>query len=194
MHTRAKRAALVGLVGAASALIGATLVLPDASGGGVPGHREPLDTVAIPAGAFTMGCAEGNDRDCHIDDGTRRSVSVDSYSIDRKEVTVANYKACVQAGSCDTHHLDGKEAPPFQSFSKDPRCNWAHPNRQDHPINCVSWHQATAYCKFRGQRLPTEAEWEKAARGTDGRKYPWGNEPASCERAVWAPNDRFGCG
>jgi hypothetical protein len=97
-----------------------------------------------------------------------------AFAIDRTEVTVAQFAACVDQGGCSSEGLtmpyfDGSEHPDFAEF-----CNWQ--KRDDHPINCVTWEQARTYCQWAGKRLPTEAEWEKAARGTDGRKYPWGND------------------
>ena len=63
-------------------------------------------------------------------------------------------------------------------------CNAQNPQRGDHPVNCVDRQQALVYCSFVDKRLPTESEWEYAARGTDGRIYPWGNDPPKCDKAV----------
>ncbi|MGC8926285.1 MAG: formylglycine-generating enzyme family protein, partial [Calditerrivibrio sp.] len=78
-------------------------------------------------------------------------------------VTVDEYARCVNAGGC-TQPDTGRY------------CNYGVDGRGDHPINCVDWNQANAYCQWAGKQLPTEAQWEKAARGTDGRIYPWGND------------------
>jgi formylglycine-generating enzyme required for sulfatase activity len=99
-------------------------------------------------------------------------VTLDAFFIDRTEVTQGDYDACVAAGVC---------TPPAMGF--DP------PGHPDHPANDVTWDQAAAYCAWRGKRLPTEAEWERAARGTDRRLYPWSNDPPDCARlnfsAAW---------
>ena len=121
------------------------------------------EMVAVPAGRFSSGCNDLVDRECDDDERPTKQRHVDAFRIDRTEVTVAEYAACVDAGACTV-----------------PNCEWGTPNwgrtdRADHPINCVSWDQAEAYCEWVGKRLPTEWEWEKAARGTDGRKYPWGD-------------------
>lgn len=128
--------------------------------------------VWVPAGEFFMGCNETVEIQCESDEKPGRRVYLDAFHIDKFEVTVADYRKCVLAGTCKTPNTGGK-------------CNWDHAGREDHPINCVDWHQAYAYCKWAGRRLPTEAEWEKAARGTDGRKYPWGNNWDSSKANTW---------
>jgi formylglycine-generating enzyme required for sulfatase activity len=96
------------------------------------------------------------------------TVYLDAFYIDRTEVTNAQYRACVEAGACSQPHDTG----------------WYNdPNRAEHPVVYVDWNQANAYCRWAGKRLPTEAEWEKAARGTDGRTYPWGNSDPDCNKA-----------
>ena len=87
-------------------------------------------------------------------------VVVDGFEIDLTEVTVGSYQACIEAGKC---------SPPGTGGA----CNWNKLGRDRHPINCVDWSQAVAYCGFVRKRLPTEQEWEHAARGPDGQEYPW---------------------
>ena len=120
--------------------------------------------VLVPAGEFFMGCNEKVDNQCVRSDKPGRKVFLDAFKIDKTEVTVAAYGQCVKAGKCS--------APDTRE-----RCNWQQAGKENHPINCVDWNQAVAFCQWdKNKRLPTEAEWEKAARGTDGRVYPWGNE------------------
>jgi len=138
--------------------------------------------VEVSAGAFMMGCAP-NDSSCDDTEKPYHEVYLDAYYIQKHEVTVAEYRECVNAGACTKP----------RSKSNNSYCNWGYGDRDDHLINCVDWHQAKAYCEWIGARLPTEAEWEKAARGTDGRKYPWGNAKATCEYAVMDDGGN-GCG
>ena len=106
-----------------------------------------------------------------VDPVTR--VTLPAYYMDRTEVSVASYAACVQAGLCSEANVTtcGEQS------------NWGRPGRENHPINCIDWTQARTLCASRGARLPTEAEWEFAARGSDGRPYPWGSEATSDDRA-----------
>src|SRR5262249_30090026 len=139
----------------------------------------PDDMVAIPAGTFQMGSPDGvGDADEH----PRHAVTLSAYCIDRTEVTVAAYAACVTTSACSPPPLTVN----WSSYSTDEvtrLSRWCNrSDRPDHPINCVDWNQAAAYCAWRDRRLPSEAEWEYAARGSDGRVYPWGNEPASANR------------
>ena len=127
--------------------------------------------VRVPAGEFFSGCNEEVDSECYEDEKPGKKRYVSAFAIDGTEVTVEAYRECVRAGRC-------KEPGTGRS------CNWGRGDREGHPANCVDWNQATAYCAWKGKRLPTEWEWEKAARGTDGRKYPWGNEQVSCRQAV----------
>jgi len=99
------------------------------------------------------------------------TVYLAQYSIAKYETTNAQYVECVNAGKCTV--------PKCDEYKKSGKAN--------HPVVCIDWTQAKSYCEFAGKRLPTEAEWEKAARGTDGRTYPWGNQPITKELAnYWA--------
>jgi len=152
------------------------------------------DMVLIPAGEFMMGCNESVDNQCQGDDEKPyHRVYLDAYYIVKYEVTVDQYAQCVKAGKCLSYHLTGFEWT-GQSFTEDEHCNWGKSYKDNHPVNCVDWSQASGYCEWAGGRLPTEAEWEKAARGTDGRKYPWGNENANCDYAVMINQEVSGCG
>jgi len=133
------------------------------------------EMVSVPAGKFFMGCNEEVDTECDDDEKPGRQLSVDAFKIDKTEVTVAQFAQCVNGGTCSSQGLtmpyyNDKEQPEFAWA-----CNWDKSGRENHPINCVDWNQAKAYCGWAGKRLPTEAEWEKAARGTNGQKYPWGS-------------------
>ncbi len=123
--------------------------------------RCPRGMVYIPAGEFLMGSAE-SDSYAQPNEKPQHRVRMSAFCIDRTEVTVAQYRAW--SGSATN-------TPGTESAS----CNWGHADRDNHPINCVDWNQANAFCTAHGGSLPTEAQWEYAARGGDGRVYPWGN-------------------
>jgi formylglycine-generating enzyme required for sulfatase activity len=109
--------------------------------------------VMIPAATFQMGSNELGSMPVH-------AVRLSAYCIDRTEVTVAAYRACAGCAPAGT----------------DTSCNGSISGREQHPINCVRFFDAEAYCRAVGKRLPSEAEWEYAARGPEGRLYPWGRE------------------
>jgi formylglycine-generating enzyme required for sulfatase activity len=120
--------------------------------------------VAIPADKFTMGNDAAGARD---NEKPPHEVTLLAYCIDRTEVTTSAYHTCAQRAACTEP-------------GRDEFCNDI--SKPDHPQNCVTWKQAAEFCRWAGKRLPTEAEWEYAARGTDGRLYPWGNQPPDGER------------
>jgi formylglycine-generating enzyme required for sulfatase activity len=121
----------------------------------LPDTKPPEETlpemVAVPAGSFFMGCNEQVDTECDSDERPGRRVDVRAFRIDRTEVTGARYGACVAAGSCDTEGLtmpywNGREQPKEAAF-----CNWGQRGREEHPINCLTWAQAQAYCAWAGR-------------------------------------------
>lgn len=127
--------------------------------------------VWLPGGKFVMGSktGESNEKPEH-------EVEVAGFYMDRTEVTAEAYALCVVAGGCAGQNT--VEDSTYNDADKkrwNPVCNLGKAGRGNHPMNCVSWDQAKAYCAWAGKRLPSETEWEYAARGTAGRKYPWGN-------------------
>jgi len=138
----------------------------------------PPGMVLVPAGELWMGSVLESDEE------PIRRVTLDAFWIDAREVTVAEYVMCTVCRL----PLIGED------------CNWETSNRADHPVNCVSWDDAVDYCAWVDlgtKRLPTEAEWEKAARGADARSYPWGDSPEpSCDHVVMsdAAAGGDGCG
>jgi formylglycine-generating enzyme required for sulfatase activity len=137
--------------------------------------------VLVPGGEFFMGSDE---RDAELNEKPAHRVKLSPYCLDEHEMTVAQYKACSDRGAC---RRAGKENvwPGITRAERkiyDPLCNISDPvGKAQHPINCIDWQQAREACESRGGRLPTEAEWEFAARGPDGRIYPWGDEPPSAK-------------
>jgi iron(II)-dependent oxidoreductase len=119
--------------------------------------KRGVEMILIPDGQFTMGSPKGEGYD---NEHPQHTVVLDAFYIDKYEVTNVQYKKFMDA--------TGHEAPEFWSDEKY--------NRPNQPVVGVTWHDAAAYAKWAGKRLPTEAEWEKAARGTGGRRYPWGSQ------------------
>jgi formylglycine-generating enzyme required for sulfatase activity len=127
----------------------------------------PAEMVVIPAGEFTMGTPEGTGG--LPDEHPERRVYLSGFLLDRLEVTNQAYAGFVQA----TGHRSPANSNPVRTLWDN---NQPLSGIENHPVVNVSWEDAVAYCRWAGKRLPTEAEWEKAARGTDGRRYPWGND------------------
>jgi serine/threonine-protein kinase len=145
----------------------------------LPQSTVTLEMVYVPAGTFSMGSEE--EKPVH-------DVYLNSFWIDRTEVTNAQFGIFVETTAyVTTSERNGAEEFPQQTAGNSLEVkgfDWQHPqgpysdieNRDDHPVVQVSWDDAATYCQWRGARLPTEAEWEKAARSSDGRIFPWGNE------------------
>jgi formylglycine-generating enzyme required for sulfatase activity len=135
--------------------------------------------VYVPSGEFIMG-SDAIEAKITLEGGRAypeipvNTVYLDGYWIDKYEVTNGQYALCVEAGSCQA---------PYSPSSETHYYYYGYPEFSNYPVLWVNWYMARNYCEWAGRRLPTEAEWEKAARGTDGQEYPWGNEPLTGERA-----------
>ncbi len=153
------------------------------------------DTVAPPDGGLiswilheegTFQQGNSNTDSEYYNETPDHQVSVKGFYIARTETTVAQFRACVTAGACS------------EPFNEDDHCNYFATDREKHPVNCVSLAHAESFCAWTGGRLPSESEWEYAARGGGSDvEFPWGGEPAGCERAVsWDGNRSVlpGCG
>ncbi len=132
----------------------------------------PEDMACVPGGPFVRGSDDGPP-----DTRPKETVHLQTFWIDKYEVTVADYRACVAQRRCP------KAGPRYIGFDE-----------PSMPITGVSWFDARAYCRAHGKDLPTEAQWEKAARGEHGALYPWGDAPATCERAILKDHRGRGCG
>ncbi|HPL82143.1 MAG TPA: SUMF1/EgtB/PvdO family nonheme iron enzyme, partial [Anaerolineaceae bacterium] len=137
-------------------------------------EKDGMEMVYVPEGTFIMGS------DDVYDGKPVREVYLDAYWIDRYEVTNAQYALCVEAKACDGPI--GENSYTRAGYYRDSQY-------ANYPVISVDWRRANAYCEWVGGSLPTEAQWEKAARGPDGNKYPWGNESPTCSKANYA-----GCG
>ncbi len=135
-----------------------------------------LQLIFIQGGSFMMGKSWGDN-----DEQPEHHVEVNDFYMSKTEVTVEQYQKCFELGICSKPN-EGKG------------CNWLNQNKEKHPINCVNWQQARVFAKWVGGDLPSEAQWEYAARSRGQEiEYPWGNEQASCKYAVMEdPED--GCG
>jgi len=133
-----------------------------------------MELVYIPAGEFQMGCdlAHNGVYDCSKDELPLHTVYLDAYYIDKTEVSNAQYEQCVADGACDA---------PNDKSSYSQSAYYGNTSYDNYPVINVSWEDASKYCSWAGRELPTEAQWEKAARGESVRAYPWGDASPTCD-------------
>ncbi len=149
-----------------------------------------LGWVVVPEGPFIMGIEPDDPRlapyGISLQHIREIEVQMSAYCMERTEVSVAKYRECVEAGVC--------EPPNYLTSHPGDDCNYSlEPGPREHlPVNCLSWDRARRYCQaWRGGDLPSEAQWEKAARGTDGRLFPWGDKLPDCRHANYDENGEW---
>jgi formylglycine-generating enzyme required for sulfatase activity len=156
------------------------------------GGRHPLGCLLfMPGGTFWLGAQatdpQGPNYDpaAQPDEGPPRQVTLAPFWFEFMEVARAQFTECIRAGTCREADVENK--PGY--------FNYPYPDRHLHPINGVTWFGARDYCAWIHGRLPTEAEWERVARGGTSNRYPWGNEPPTCDRAIMSEAGKpRGCG
>lgn len=153
-----------------------------------------IETALIPAGSFEMGCVP-QDMTCYSWELPQHTITISAFHIGVNEVTAAQYQACVAGGACTP--------PDTESFCSPQKYGtYGTIGKEKHPINCVTWFQADAFCKWLqpAGRLPTEAEWERVARGgLNGKLFVWGDLAPTCapgqpNTIVWSEQAVYGCG
>jgi formylglycine-generating enzyme required for sulfatase activity len=194
-----KVALLATLVGLGTALLTACSPVPMPAPTPTATLTRPVDgavMIYVPAGDFLAGAADADGK-AGDDERPQHTVNVDAFWIDKTEVTNAQYAQFLNAlgshvDTCGGHQcLEMKEGEDADShiLQRDGRYE-VERGFEEHPVIEVTWYGAQAYCQWAGARLPTEAEWEKAARGVDGRIYPWGNGAPDCSKEQYGDCSR----
>lgn len=167
---------LLGQSGLLAILVSLTVIAPASAAAAING----VEMLKIPAGTFLMGRDDGPD-----DERPQHRIDLPEFFVDRLPITNAQFAQFLNAKGIEGpagerwYDIDDNDARIHRHDGK-----WrADPGFENHPVVEASWLGAVAYCGWSGKRLPTEAEWEKSARGTDGRKFPWGNDPPDPTRA-----------
>jgi formylglycine-generating enzyme required for sulfatase activity len=168
-------------VAESSAAMAAPITPPAPSASAAPAPAScPANMVLIPAGQYFMG---SDLKDALPNQKPSHNVTLDAFCIDLYEVTAKQYRDCSDVGKCRraTPEVEWPNITPADKKVYSPLCTLADAEKGEHPVNCVTWEMANTFCKNTDRRLPTEAEWEYATRGPDGRVYPWGDEAPTAQ-------------